>query len=481
MGNNRNSLYSRHGYRHVFRKRKPQQHIKRGQGTRTTDRDSTDKTQLVRAREESDESVTIEGARIINIGKLVQCTNDLVLHGIRCGGSVVISGETRFGLASILTWACVECKHTITLKTSEKVKGPSGYSRWEVNLAAVWGHMCIGSGHSHLEESMSVMGVPVMTKSCFISTERQIGLWWKEKLKESMLEAGREEKRLAEERGSFHEGVPAITVIVDGGWSKRSHKHSYNANSGVAIIVGKATGKLLHIGVRNKFCTACSLNIAKDQHQCFKNWNASSSEMETDVIVEGFCEAERVHGVRYITMVGDGDSSVYPSLIQRVPGWGHCIRKLECANHCCKCYRGALERLVQENSSYKGSGGLAVQMRRRLVSAARCAIRMRSKHEDRKVGVRLLRQDLVNGPNHCFGNHQKCSPDFCSTAKEQLQATPTPAITSVSEGPSTAMEEDHNSDDGLDCKFSPVPKKEKKVFIDAATIVCLYSTVMCIY
>ena len=239
MGNNRNSLYSRHGYRHVFRKRKPQQHIKRGQGTRTTDRDSTDKTQLVRAREESDESVTIEGARIINIGKLVQCTNDLVLHGIRCGGSVVISGETRFGLASILTWACVECKHTITLKTSEKVKGPSGYSRWEVNLAAVWGHMCIGSGHSHLEESMSVMGVPVMTKSCFISTERQIGLWWKEKLKESMLEAGREEKRLAEERGSFHEGVPAITVIVDGAWSKRSHKHSYNANSGVAIIVGK--------------------------------------------------------------------------------------------------------------------------------------------------------------------------------------------------------------------------------------------------
>ena len=32
-------------------------------------------------------------------------------------------------------------------------------------------------------------------------------------------------------------------VIVDGGWSKRSHKHSYNANSGVAIIIGKATGK----------------------------------------------------------------------------------------------------------------------------------------------------------------------------------------------------------------------------------------------
>ena len=37
-----------------------------------------------------------------------------------------------------------------------------------------------------------------------------------------------------------------------GGWSKRSHKHSYNANSVVAIIIGKATGKLLYLEVRNK-------------------------------------------------------------------------------------------------------------------------------------------------------------------------------------------------------------------------------------
>ena len=36
-----------------------------------------------------------------------------------------------------------------------------------------------------------------------------------------MVETGKEEKRLAEERGQYHEGVPAaITVIVDGGWSK---------------------------------------------------------------------------------------------------------------------------------------------------------------------------------------------------------------------------------------------------------------------
>ena len=90
---------------------------------------------------------------------------------------------------------------------------------------------------------------------------------------------------------------------------------------------------------------------------------------------------------------------------------------LECANHACKCYRGALEKLVQNNSSYKGTGGLTCKMRKRLVSAARCAIRMQSKEPDRKKAVKLLERDLINGLRHCFGFHDQCSPDFCLTAR----------------------------------------------------------------
>ncbi len=90
-----------------------------------------------------------------------------------------------------------------------------------------------------------------MAPKNFVATERSIGLWWQEKLNEEMIAAGREEKRLAEERGDYHEGVPAITVVVDAGWCKRSHRHSYNAKSGVGIIVGQVTGKLLYLGVRN--------------------------------------------------------------------------------------------------------------------------------------------------------------------------------------------------------------------------------------
>lgn len=178
----------------------------------------------------------------------------------------------------------------------------------------------------------------------------------------------------------------------------------------------------MYIGVRNKYCTACTRGLPPTQHTCYKNWDESSSQMETDIILEGFKQAERVHGVRYLRFIGDGDSSVYPTLLESVPGWGRYIKKLECANHACKCYRSGLEKLVQENPSYKGRGGLTKKMRCRLTSAARCSIKMRSKEADTIKAVKLLQHDLQNGPYHCFGHHENCSSDFCLTAKEKVES-----------------------------------------------------------
>ena len=53
-------------------------------------------------------------------------------------------------------------------------------------------------------------------------------------------------------------------------------------------------------------------------HICFRNWSNSSSEMESDIILQGFMEAGRVHGIRYTRLIGDGDSSVHTTLLQDV-------------------------------------------------------------------------------------------------------------------------------------------------------------------
>ena len=120
--------------------------------------------------------------------------------------------------------------------------------------------------------------------------------------------------------------------------------------NGLAAIISTRCSKCTYtitLETSRKYCSACTHGVPADHHVCYKNWDASSSEMEPDIILEGFKQAEEVHGVRYKRFVGDGDSSVYPTLIQNVPGWGRYIEKLECANHACKCYRSGLEKLVQ--------------------------------------------------------------------------------------------------------------------------------------
>ena len=100
------------------------------------------------------------------------------------------------------------------------------------------GQVATGGGAEHLEEQLTCLQVPSVTKAIFIHLERYLGAAFEQLLSDSLLAAGREEKELAVANGYYHEGVPAITVVVDDGWSKRSHKHSYNAKSGLGVIFG---------------------------------------------------------------------------------------------------------------------------------------------------------------------------------------------------------------------------------------------------
>ena len=119
-----------------------------------------------------------------------------------------------------------------------------------------------------------------------------------------------------EETRVSREGSKIINVGQLQEYAEDITKHSYNAKSDVALIIGKETGKLLHVRVRNNYCHACARPIPQKDHTCYRNWAAS--EMETDIILEGFLEAESVYRVRYTEFIGDGDSSVYLTPIQNV-------------------------------------------------------------------------------------------------------------------------------------------------------------------
>ncbi len=207
----------------------------------------------------------MQGARIIPLDKLSDTITELSSHSANCGGTCTVTRENRSGLATTLHLACRNCAEVFTLQSSELIHSENMSRRWGVNVGAVWGQMATGGGAARLNETFAAVEVPALSKTTFVAIEEEIGRAWANLLTQEFLSAGREERQLAEEKGAYHQGVPSVAVTVDGGWSKRSHKHSYNAKSGVGVIIGNATKKLLFVGVRNKYCCVCAVAERKQQ------------------------------------------------------------------------------------------------------------------------------------------------------------------------------------------------------------------------
>ena len=141
--------------------------------------------------------------------------------------------------------------------TSEYIKlGERGH--YSANLGAVLGQIATGGGGDHLEEQLSSMNVPSLSLHSFVSIERSLGTVFEDIVTHELLSAGKEELQYAIANNTFFKDVAVCTVMVDAGWSKRSHKHLYNANSGVGVIFGSHSKKHLYIGIRIKYCYTCS-------------------------------------------------------------------------------------------------------------------------------------------------------------------------------------------------------------------------------
>ncbi|GFX42953.1 uncharacterized protein TNCV_4058771 [Trichonephila clavipes] len=170
-----------------------------------------------------------------------------------------------------------------------------------------------------------------------------------------------EEKRLSHSRqGIDTDGYYCLTAIVDGGWCKRSYGHGYNASSGVALIIGMATQKIIFIGIRNKICLICQAvetgRIPDKNHICYKNWNGSSTGMEGN-IVERVQFLEAVHHIRCTRIVADWDSNIISSIQEKI-SYGGRVLKVECANHAVRRFGRALDKLQHDTKRFSGKKGI---------------------------------------------------------------------------------------------------------------------------
>lgn len=337
-------------------------------------------------------------------------------------GQLEFVREARIGLTSTLEYRCTKrplCPAVHYVRT--------GKDDMTIHDDFVRGALATGIGFSQARELTAAINMPFMSWDLYHKCEAKLGkdLW--DTLLASMKETAAAEIELAKERGELPdaEGYWRVPVIVDGGWSKRSYGHNYNASGGVAVIIGRYTNKVLHVGVRNKFCTVCRRAAAKADdpkpHACACNWKSTSTSMERDIILEGFRESENAYGLRYTTMIGDGDSSVHLAVLTGV-SYGHIVKKIECANHVVKCYTKRLFTVAKNAKLFPGKEGIEA---RKLLSSqniitmkhlARSTIKRHSSALSGPVtpfAIENLRTQLKNGPYHVFGLHENCPSDCC--------------------------------------------------------------------
>ncbi|XP_011883754.1 PREDICTED: uncharacterized protein LOC105570908, partial [Vollenhovia emeryi] len=216
-----------------------------------------------------------------------------------------------------------------------------GHEALNINTAITAGTITSGVAFAQLEEICVAANMPCLSEKTYIKHREIIIDDFQKIAMENMKMACEAEKRLALDRNEVINGVPYITVAADGSWMKRSYGTAYDSLSGIGAIIGYRTQKVLFVGIRNKFCTVC--NIAERRgtkaksHRCYKNFdrNASSTKMESDAIVEGFKNSIEMHGLIFRTVIADGDSNVYQSIIDNRPYRQQMVtvKKIECTNH----------------------------------------------------------------------------------------------------------------------------------------------------
>ncbi|GBN88648.1 hypothetical protein AVEN_93006-1 [Araneus ventricosus] len=277
----------------------------------------------------------------------------------------------------------------------------------------------------------SALDIPSMSEKTFIKEQEKISDAWEVTALKEMELTVSEERSLAIQRGDVDsEGIPLLTVVVDGSWAKRSYKTNYASLSGVAAIVGLESKKVLLVGVRNKYCVVCaraeSKGLKPDEHKCFRNWMGSSSAMEADIIVDGFTKSVEMHGVKYARFIGDGDSNVYKKILDSMPYDNLTVEKIGCKNHLLRNMCNKLKDIARNGkighvTLRKLTGSCVLRIRTAVTMAIKYRKEEPSKTENDKI--MSLRQDIMNVPFHVFGSHENCEPYFCRDKKDKNYVT----------------------------------------------------------
>ncbi|XP_063537724.1 uncharacterized protein LOC134747088 [Cydia strobilella] len=323
----------------------------------------------------------IQGRRIVDFRFFMEQLYAIDAHSAKFGcrlTHIKVSTEKQVGFSSTFHAKCIMCGSIFTIKTSDDSH------KIDINSSAVSGTIMTGIGLSSLNELAASVDLPTIPFRLYSKCHDIVAEMWKNTAEETMQKAGQEEAEAARLRGDINSaGVPKIAVQADACWSKHSYKSNYSALSGVGRIIGEHSGKVLHIGVRNKYCVICTRakkkGVVPRVHKCTKNHFGSSTSMEQAILVEGFKQSIKDRNLIYKTLIADGDSSTYKNILESRPYPDVPIQKIECTNHLLRNYNGKNLKLLTDTSIPHSERKLLNEDRQnRLRKAIRVAVKHRN-------------------------------------------------------------------------------------------------------
>jgi len=192
------------------------------------------------------EATNLVGRRLVAANSLVKTVEDMCNHSRECPiGPVVFRNEAKAGLHTKQIFEC-PCGALFELSSDDNDV------TLNANAAVSWGCQASASGFEDVKTLLTVFDLPTPSYSTFRKNQDETFLEMMDGLDKNMKKWAKEEYDQAIYRGDFIEingqKYGKITVILDGGWAKRSYKHSFSSSCGIAVIIGACTKKVIYAG-----------------------------------------------------------------------------------------------------------------------------------------------------------------------------------------------------------------------------------------